>query len=161
MLSTNPLVAGGTCGPQWKKPNLSEWSRCRVLFLNEYWLIMRRPWNRPTVRRLHTSSDRCLQYMWNLRAKNLNVCWNTVLGGERLEVMWKAVRWPYRYLGRRQSSNICVNPSSCESWIWFPCDWVGPAFCLGYQNQDIRRQTYYKLLRWCNNQSPCEDLHNP
>lgn len=156
MLSTIPLVAGGTCGPHWKKANVSDWSRCSVVFK---WILT---YNVQTLKLANCATPTHLLrplftiYMEPESQKSERLL--TVLGGERLEVMWKAVRWPYRYLGRRQSSNICVNPSSCEPWIWFPCDGVGPA--LPGISESGYQKTNHKLLRWCNNQSRCEDLHS-
>ncbi len=116
MLRTNPLVAGEPVACA-EKSNLSDWSRCRVLILNGSWLIMHRPWNWPTVRPLHSA-------VYNMCGTWEPKIWKfseTLFGEVR---GWKTVRWPYRYLGRRQSLNICVNPSSCESRIRFPWDCI-------------------------------------
>ncbi len=50
-----PSGGWGNLWPMPKKSNLSDWSRCRVLFLNGSWLIMHRHWNWPTVIRLHSA----------------------------------------------------------------------------------------------------------
>ncbi len=112
-----PSGGWGNLWPMLKKSNLSDWSRCRVLILNGSWLIMHRPWNWPTVRPLHSA-------VYNMCGTWEPKIWTfseTLFGEVR---GWKTVRWPYRYLGRRQSLNICVNPSSCESRIRFPWDCV-------------------------------------